>query len=914
MIRMVQCTAAEQAKAYFADALSKADYYINDQELQGRFFGKLTERLGLDSTVSKQAFHALCDNKNPATGKQLTPITKKENRRIGYDINFHCPKSVSIIHALSKDTHILDAFQSAVKDTMDDIERDSQTRVRKGGLNENRHTGELLYAEFIHQTARPVDGSLPDPHLHSHCFVFNATWDEHEKRMKAGEFGEIKRDMPYYQSRFHKRLSDRLAALGYEIRRTDTSFEVIGVPQQVIDLFSKRTDEIGRIAKEKGITDAKELDALGARTRAKKQKGLTMAELNTEWRRQIRALDIDREESDKAVRHALEKDKPNFSPKQCIDHALHHSFERASVMAERRILQAAYRHSIGHHGLALNDITEALRSNREVIKIKDGQRVMCTTRTVLAEEKHMVELAQAGRGKMYPLYHTAPLIALRDPQQKAAVAHVLTTTDRVSIIRGAAGTGKTTLMQQAVRHIENTGKRVTVVAPPAQASRGVLRKDGFKDAETVAKLLSDTDMQKKLDGQVIWVDEAGLLGTKDMTALLQLATEKNARLILGGDTRQHTSVARGDALRILNTVGGIKTAEVSRIFRQRPQDYREAVQDLAAGAVPDGFAKLDNMGAIKTIDPLSPNTSLVDDYVNALKRGKSALVISPTHKQGEEVTAAIREKLREKGKIGKREITAAKLVNSNLTEAEKEDWRNFRPGQVIQFNQNVKGFKRGSIWTVRETGDGKVRIGDNSGKDARLPLSSMYYDVFNKTDIQLAKGDKVHMTRNGFDQQKKRLDNGASLEVLSVSGKDRIKLRNPSSKAVYWLDKEFGHIAHAHCITSHASQGKTVDEVFIAQPAATFSASDAKQFYVSVSRGRDAAHIYTDNRKALLAAVADVGDRTSALELLHGKQDKHLEHVIQQQREKIVQPDKAKQPEKTAPTKHHHELDHEPRI
>src|SRR5205823_5953342 len=96
-----------------------------------------------------------------------------------------------------------------------------------------------------------------------------------------------KRDMPYYQEMFFKRLSDRLMDGGYQIRRTDKSFEVEGVPQQVIDLFSKRSDEINRVAREKGIVDPKEVSELGARTRARKQKGHTMAELKDNWRQQI---------------------------------------------------------------------------------------------------------------------------------------------------------------------------------------------------------------------------------------------------------------------------------------------------------------------------------------------------------------------------------------------------------------------------------------------------------------------------------------------------------------------------------------------------------------------------------------------------------------------------------------------------
>jgi conjugative relaxase-like TrwC/TraI family protein len=205
MIRMIQASNAEHAKAYFKQALSKADYYINDQELNGQIRGKFAERLGINGVATKEAFYALCDNIDPATGRHLTP-RMKEDRTTGYDINFHCPKSVSILHALASDDHLMKAFEDSVQSTMRDIEADAKTRVRKEGQYDDRHTGELVWADFVHQTARPVDGHLPDPHLHAHCFVFNATWDDTERRNKAVQFRDIKRDMPYYQARFHKYL------------------------------------------------------------------------------------------------------------------------------------------------------------------------------------------------------------------------------------------------------------------------------------------------------------------------------------------------------------------------------------------------------------------------------------------------------------------------------------------------------------------------------------------------------------------------------------------------------------------------------------------------------------------------------------------------------------------------------------
>ena len=130
MIRMFQSQTAGQAKTYFNEALSKADYYINDQELNGRFHGKLSARLGIENDiVERDVFHNLCDNVHPKTGENLTPRTV-ENRRVGYDISFHCPKSVSILHALGDDDRVLDSFRKSVHETMQEMEADMQTRVR----------------------------------------------------------------------------------------------------------------------------------------------------------------------------------------------------------------------------------------------------------------------------------------------------------------------------------------------------------------------------------------------------------------------------------------------------------------------------------------------------------------------------------------------------------------------------------------------------------------------------------------------------------------------------------------------------------------------------------------------------------------------------------------------------------------
>lgn len=907
MIRMFQSISAKQAKDYFTSELMKSDYYLDDQELLGKIRGRLAERLGINGVARKDVFFALCENKNPITGKALTPRSK-DDRTVGYDCTFSCSKSVSIIHALSKDDHVLKAFEKSVYETMLDIQRDAKVRVRIEGTNYDRPSEELVWGEFIHQTARPVDGSISDPHLHAHCFVFNAAWDETEKRVKACQFRDIKASMPYYQACFHKRLSDELMKAGYQIRKTKDSFEIKNVPQPVIDMFSKRTQEIERVAEEQGITDPKELDELGARTRNRKEKDYTMTELKSDWKRQIQELEQREGQIENLpIRFAPAANDRSLTTLQCIDYSLKHCFERASVFQDRRVLATAIQQSIGHKHVLLNDIHNQFTSDSRLIQVDDQGKKMVTTKEVLAEEKRMVNLALNSQGKFSPLYVQAPEIKLEN-QQKAAIEHVLTTTNGVSIVTGKAGTGKTTTLQELVPLIEKAGKSVTIVAPSAEASRGVLRQEGFKEAETVAKLLRDKEMQNKLWNQVLICDEAPLLGTKDMAALLALTTEYKARLILLGDTRQHNSVERGDAVRILNTVGGIKSAEISKIHRQKHEHYRRAVEHLSIGDVQSAFEILDDMGAIKTIDPLKPYDELANDYLNIVKSKKSALVVSPTHDQSEAVTTAIRQKLKENGFLGKKEIEAKRFKNLNLTEAQKSDWRNFKAGQVVVFKQNVKNFERASVWEVKECSDNGVLIQNEENIQAQLPCQrSKDYDLYENKMLFLAKGDVVRITKNSFDDGKNRLDNGQMLEVQKVNKDGKIMLRSYNGKAEYEIDKDFGHLTHAYCITSHASQGKTVDEVLIAQPASTFPATSSKQLYVSVSRGRERVKIYTDDKAQLLEYASKLGDRQSALELVQ-KRNSNVAIIEQSIRQRTMirqqlQTQKEKSKDKQPPSK-----------
>ena len=238
MLRIRPQGSAKDAKRYYATA----DYYSQGQELVGLYGGKGAARLGLSGAVDQFSFERLCDNLDPRNGEPLTVRTRTD-RRVGYDFTFSVPKSVSLLYGLTGDQDIMDAFRLAVDDTMREIESEMKTRVRMGGRDEDRVTGELVAAEFIHTTSRPV-GGLPDPQLHAHVFAFNTTWDEEESRWKAGQFADIKRDGPYFQAAFRVRLANRLQDIGFGVERKRDDFEIAGVPRDILKRFSRRTDII----------------------------------------------------------------------------------------------------------------------------------------------------------------------------------------------------------------------------------------------------------------------------------------------------------------------------------------------------------------------------------------------------------------------------------------------------------------------------------------------------------------------------------------------------------------------------------------------------------------------------------------------------------------------------------------------
>ena len=343
MLTIHEVTSASDAKHYYAEA----DYYSQGQETVGRWGGRLASELGLSGTVDKVGFGRMCDNLHPETGKRLTARTNSE-RRVGYDFTISVPKSASIVRAFAgeQDAAALDAARDrAIAGMMAEVEADMQTRVRRGGMDADRTTGNMVWAAFHHTTSRPVDGKPPDMHEHTHLLCFNVTRDKVENRLKAGQFGNLKRDGEYYSAVFDALYARELEVLGFVIdRRGGKKWEVAGVPQPVIDRFKKRTDEIDDEAARRNITEPGRKAELGAKTRAKKQKELTPDQLREAWDAQLSDGERD---ALAAVYRRETAAVPEVTAAQAVKFAIAHVSEKLSVAPEREFKRVALLHGLG---------------------------------------------------------------------------------------------------------------------------------------------------------------------------------------------------------------------------------------------------------------------------------------------------------------------------------------------------------------------------------------------------------------------------------------------------------------------------------------------------------------------------------------------------------------------------------------
>ena len=352
------------------------------------------------------------------------------------------------------------------------------------------------------------------------------------------------------------------------------------------------------------------------------------------------------------------------------------------------------------------------------------------------------------------------------------------------------------------------------------------------------------------------------MGMDDMKRLFDLG--KDSRIILSGDTGQHASVARGDALRILERHSNFKSGQLTAIRRQRKAAYRRAVELAAQKRTVEAFAQLERIGAVAEVladRHHDLHDSAAKSYLKVLAENKSALLVAPTWNEIEAVTEKIRTALKTSGRLAGEEKEFQVFDSLSWTEAQKRDARQYRPGMAIHFHRTAHGFDKDETVTVVavENDSLKVQCPDGSEVLFQLGQGSALFDVGEKRKLKVAAGDKLLLQANTAG---KRFINGELVEVRAIQG-DSVLLADGRV-----IPADYRPFTHGYAITSHAAQGKTVDEVLLVASSRSLPAINQEQFYVSISRGRERCHVFTDDSELLRSHVTRSSARLAAVEAM----------------------------------------------
>jgi ATP-dependent exoDNAse (exonuclease V) alpha subunit len=452
--------------------------------------------------------------------------------------------------------------------------------------------------------------------------------------------------------------------------------------------------------------------------------------------------------------------------------------------------------------------------------------------------------------------------------QQRAIYHVLRTSDRITGLRGLAGTGKTTALRELVAACKEARVEPLFCAPTAAATE-VLRKEGF-EAVTLQSLLQSKPTLS--DRHLVVLDEAGSVGIDDMKRLFDMAGD--ARVILSGDTGQHGSVPRGDALRILEQHSDFQSGQLTHIRRQRKAEYRKAVELAAQKRTVEAFAQLERMGAVTEYSSDNLHDKAALSYLKALAQNQSALLVAPTWNEIEAVTEKVRAALKMSGRLAGEDREFQVFDSLSWTEAQKRDARQYHPGMAIQFHRRKAGFDRGETVAVVAVQDDSLKVQRTDGSESLFPLGAgpACFDVGEKRKLRVAAGDKLLLQSNW----PKKFVNGELVEVRAIQG-DSVLLADGRV-----IPENYRTFTHGYAITSHAAQGKTVDKVLVVASSRSLPAVHQEQFYVSISRGRDACRVFTDDAELLRSHVTRSSTRLAAVEVvLRVHHRKFIQRVLQ---------------------------------
>lgn len=847
---MITVGVIRNGATYLSRHLCKNDYWTEgEKQVEGEWIGRGAKMLGLEGGVQTKAFDALRRNRHPETGEQLTARADKD-RVAFFDVQLSAPKDVSVLAMLGGDQRIVDAFHDSVKIALEEMERFAAVRERRGESrsSENfRLTGNFVGALFFHDTSRDLD-----PQLHAHVVLSNATWDAERGEWFALQPAEMLRASAYLRQVLYRELSGRLRELGYETHgMNSTGFSVRGV-EHLRERFSKRARHIQQLADEFAQKKGRKPTKREVEVLVRESRGNKLPNVSTREVRERQRAELHPDEATalaELVRAARAK-----APRQRISHgkimtvleaALRHVFERSSVVREGEVLNAAL--ELHPEFYRWRELREALQGRTDAIR-SEGE---LSLRPIHREETATVRRVIEGRNTRFALGDAAHLPERLTRGQLAAARALLANKDFLSVLVGDAGTGKTTVLTAIEGAHRDAGGQPFLPLAPTTRAREALVHAGFEHADTVQRFLVSEILQAQATHRVVLIDEAGLLSTEQLEKLTRIAAERRARVLLVGDTKQHYSVQRGDAMR--NVIRNSRTpiVRLSEVLRQREEKDRQFSRLLAAGQVFDALLYAGRRGMIRELgDDEALFASAAEHYAENVASGIETLVVIPFWEEVDRFSLHARAALRRRGLLGNTEVMREAVRPLTWTEEQKAHWDQYRVGDRLLFVRDTRFFKRGSAAEVKKILPDGLHVEGDRQRHAKITRKQRgSFDVGRAQMLPVAVGDRLLMRGR---EEEHGFANGDFKEVAAVDPvTNQIRLTDGKE-----LPASFRAWTYGHALTSYRAQGSTAEQSLLVLGEVAERALMRRQFYVGNTRYRGAHHIYVSHRAAIVARLA----------------------------------------------------------
>ncbi|MGH8200466.1 MAG: MobF family relaxase [Steroidobacteraceae bacterium] len=675
------------------------DYYTESGRTSGRWLGSGARALGLDGEINEQAFDRLAAGLHPEREAALVQRAGS-NHRPGWDLTFSAPKSVSIVWGIAEASEreaIERAHTQSVERTLAFAQSQQLFITRRGKDGIEREAARPLIATYLHGTSREAD-----PQLHTHAFVMNVA------ERADGSFGTLE-TKPLYEWKmalgavYRAELAEELRAVGYEIAPdAKGSFRLAEMPREAERHFSKRRAQIETALAERGTASAKAAELAALETRKAKE-ATNATTLRARWREEAQALGLT------AERLAELRGDRRAGPRTIATAAVIErlSAERSTFTTADLTRAVAEATQSAGGGLGhVEETTAAIATDAEVVQLNEKRY---TTRAMLELERGALERAKRlADDTAYGVDPAATAAALNarplSDEQRAALAH-LTGSSRLTVLEGLAGTGKSHLLGAAREAWETSGYQTRAAALAGKAAKGLAEGSGLR-AQTLHSLLADLQAgrDRLTDRTVLVIDEAGMVGSRQLARVLEEVEQAQAKLVLVGDANQLQPIEAGQLFeRVSREVG---SARLTEIRRQRDASERAMVQALARGDTRAALESLQERGRLHAAaDRDEAMRELVVDWSrtrDASQPGED-LMLGATRADTRALNRLARETLHARGELrGERLIETA---NGPLAVAEGDRI-------VITRNTKVLGMMNGDLATVTAIGErrGEVEI------------------------------------------------------------------------------------------------------------------------------------------------------------------------------------------------------------